>query len=69
MGEAAEILLNFWGVKNFVNGGCAPFGLENNPVFYNRIILEVETDAEVMKVSAELEFVFAAFKTVGIAES
>ena len=69
MDEVAKILLNFWGVKDFVNGGCAPFGFEDDPVFENGAVLEVEADAEVVEISTELEFIFAAFKAVGVAES
>ena len=32
------------------------------------IILKVEADTEIVEVFAELEFVFAAFETVGVAE-
>jgi hypothetical protein len=69
VGEAAEGLLNFWGFEDGVDGGGTPFGFEDDPVFQDGIVLEVETDTKIVKVATELEFVFAAFEAVGIAES
>jgi hypothetical protein len=38
-------------------------------VFEHGIALEVEANTEVVKVAAELEFIFSPFKAVGVAES
>lgn len=68
VGEASEVFLNFWGIEDFVGGGGAPFGLEDDVVFENGIVLEVEADSEVVEVFAKLKFVFAAFEAVDVAE-
>jgi hypothetical protein len=68
VGEAAEGLLDFFGVKDSVDSGGTPFGLEDDTVSQDFVILEVEADTEIVKVAAELEFVFAALEAVGITE-
>ncbi len=68
-GEAAEVLANFGGVEDFVNGGGAPFGFEDDVALEEVVVLEVEADAEVVEVFAELKFVFVAFEAVGVAEA
>jgi len=68
VGKAAEGLLDFGGVEDFIDGGGAPFGFEDNPVFEDGVVLEVEADTKIVEVAAELEFVFAAFEAVGVAE-
>lgn len=68
MVEAAECLLDFGGIKNGIDGGSTPFWFKNNPVFENWVILEVEADTQIVKVAAELKFVFATFEAVSVAE-
>ncbi len=67
-GEVAEGLADFGGVEDFVDGGGAPFGFEDDGALEEVVCLEVEADAEVVEVAAELEFVGVAFEAVGVAE-
>jgi hypothetical protein len=69
LGEVAEILPDSGGVEDFIDGSGAPFGSEDNEIFEDGIILEVEANAEVVEVAAELEFVFTTLEAMGIAES
>jgi hypothetical protein len=66
--KVTEGSTDFWGVEDFVDGGSAPFGSEDNVALQEVIFLEVEADAEIVKVAAKLEFVFVAFETVGVTE-
>jgi hypothetical protein len=59
---------DFRGVKNFVDGGGAPFGFKNDVTLEKVVFLKVKADAEVVEVAAELEFIFAAFEALGVAE-
>jgi hypothetical protein len=61
-------LLNFGSINDGVDSDGTPFRLKDNPVLQDRIVLEVEADTEIVEVAAELEFVFTAFESVGVAE-
>ena len=67
-GEVTESVADFGGVEDFVDGGGAPFGFEDDGALEEVVVLEVEADAEVVEVAAELEFVVMAFEAVGVAE-
>jgi hypothetical protein len=66
--EATEGLLDFGGVEDSVDSGGAPLGFEDNPVFEDGVVLEMETDTKIVKVAAELELVCTTFKAVSVAE-
>jgi hypothetical protein len=67
-GEVAVGGADAGGVEDFVDGGGAPFGFEDDVALEEVVFLEVEADAEVVEVAAELEFVGVAFEAVGVAE-
>ena len=57
-------------VENGVCGIGSPFGFEDDDLIEGRhfIVLEVETDAEVMEIFAKLQCVFTFFKAVVLAD-
>ncbi len=66
--EVAKCGEDFGGVENFVDGGGAPFGFENDVALQEVIFLEMEADAEVVEVFAELEFIFVVFEAMNFAQ-
>jgi hypothetical protein len=66
LGEAAEAGADFGCVEGFIDGGGTPFGLEDDDVFEDRVVLEVEANTQVVEVAAELEFILATLEAVGV---
>lgn len=66
--ETAEVGADFGGVEDFIDGGSTPFGLKDDDMFEDGVVLEVEANAEVMEVAAELEFVLATLEALGVTE-
>jgi hypothetical protein len=63
VGELSVLLLDALVVEDFVDGGGAPVGFEDEGVFEDGVFLEVEEGAEVVEEGAELEH-FAGFGDV-----
>ena len=53
VGELSEVGFNAIVVEDFVDGGGAPVGFEDEAVAEDGIVLEVENDAEVVEEAAE----------------
>ena len=68
LSETSEILIDLFGIENFINSGGAPFGLEDDNIFEDGIVLEMQADTKIVKIAAKLKCVFLVFETVGVAE-
>lgn len=66
-GEFAPVLVDVGIAQDFVDGIGAPGGFEDDGFMEEVVGLEVEADAEVVEVAAELEFVGVAGKAVVLA--
>ena len=64
--KASKVADYFGIVENGIGGIGSPFGFEDDDLIEGRhfIVLEVQTDAEVMEIIAKLQCVFTFFETI-----